>query len=91
MAFLKVKKGEKEAMVTESAYRDVFAPAGWEKVEKKKSRLMDEWAGLEEEDLSERPISELSPEEVKRLAQQKGISIDGKSVKQLRDEIKKLR
>lgn len=91
MAFFKVKKGEKEAFATESTFHDVFEPAGWERVEKNKSRLMDEWAGIDEDDLSERPISELSPEEVKKLAQKKGVSIDGKSIKQLRDEIKKIR
>lgn len=94
MGFVEVKKDQKTIRVSESAYREQFKKAGWIRVQKKRAstRAANEWDEIAEEevdDLSEKPISELTPDEVKRLAEEKGIKIDGKNTRQLRDELKK--
>lgn len=91
MGFVKVKKGQKVIKVSESAYESQFKKAGWKRVKqvKQKASSFSEWDAVEDEDLTEKPISELTPDEVKKVAASKGIKTDGKNIRQLREEIKK--
>lgn len=92
MGFLKIRKGDRYATVTEAAYRDNFRAAGWVQIGSsgisKQAVEKDPWEDAMT-DLSEKPVSELTPDEVKKVAKEMGIAADGKNVRQLRDEIRK--
>lgn len=90
-------RGGDRKRVTRGAYEEVFKRAGWEVIQKQKQEVKEEssWDEIDSEEdeemrsLLEKPISELTNEEVKSLAFYKGIDTEGKSIKQLRELIKK--
>lgn len=90
MAFVKIKKGNKSTSVTEEAYKEYFKNAGWKKESAgKEEQSEDDWDSVTEDDLLEKPVGEMDSDEVKKAAQLMGLSVAGKSTKQLREEIRK--
>ena len=80
---IKIKRGTHELEVTKGAFKSIFAPAGYIVVEQPAKALETPEGGeepeLEEEqqDLSEKPLSEMSFNELKEYAEQLGIQTSG--------------
>lgn len=80
---IKIKRGTHELEVTQGAFKSIFAPAGYTVVEQpakaQETPEDDEELELEEEeqDLSEKPLSEMSFNELKEYAEQLGIQTSG--------------
>lgn len=80
---IKIKRGTHELEVTQGAFKSIFAPAGYTMVEQPAKALEtpegDEELELEEEqqELSEKPLSEMSFNELKEYAEQLGIQTSG--------------
>lgn len=105
MSYILVQKGDKKATVSETSFETIFKQTGWSRVYQDEvpntandnvtpdETEESEWDEVEEnaemEALLEKPLSELTNDEVKEVAFYKGIDTEGKSIKQLKELIRK--
>lgn len=102
---LVIKKGKSKMKVAKSAYNNFYKGAGWEIDDEVSSVVYssesdeklgndsnedDEWAGYEDEDPTEKDLSEMSHAELKEKAESLGIDTTGMNTKQLRAKLKSL-
>lgn len=100
-----IKKNGKEMIVPKSSYKEYFKHYGWEAEDEKEQEVSMSSQmpsmGMNEEDedmenekdfsyLNDKPIDEMTGEEVKEFAKMKGISIKDKKKKEVIEELKKL-
>jgi hypothetical protein len=81
---VKTVKSEKQNDEEPSEDTDTESEEDWDEVEAEMAEAEEKM-----QELLEKPVGELTPDEVKIVAEEKGIETKGKNIKQLREALKK--
>lgn len=88
-----IEKNGQQMTVAKSAFKDIFAPAGWQEVlmQTKSSRKAQRSNNQDTGYQMEKPLSEMSSAELKELAAQYGLDYRNYNKEQLMHELQAIR